>query len=147
MKNHFFKQIPEKKMTALETVQLYYEAFNAKNWKGMLALLHPEVRHEANQGDVRIGLEKFTAFLQKMDEAYEETLTDMVFFSEPLGKRVAVEFVVNGIYKQAEEGLPAAHGQSYVLPAGAFLELTDGKISRVTTYYNLPRWIELVSKP
>jgi len=134
-------------MTALETVQQYYEAFNARNWKGMLALLHPEVRHEANQGDVRIGLEKFTAFLQKMDEAYEETLTDMVFFSEPQGKRVAVEFVVNGIYKQAEEGLPEAHGQSYVLPAGAFLEVTDGKISRVTTYYNLPLWIELVSKP
>jgi steroid delta-isomerase-like uncharacterized protein len=82
-----------------------------------------------------------------MDEAYEETLTDMVFFSEPLGRRVAVEFVVNGIYKQAEEGLPEAHGQSYVLPAGAFLELTDGKISRVTTYYNLPLWIELVSRP
>ena len=98
------------------------------------------------QGDVRIGLEKFTAFLQKMDEAYEETLTNMVFFSEPQGKRVAVEFVVNGIYKQAEEGLPEAHGQSYVLPAGAFLEVTDGKISRVTTYYNLPLWIELVSK-
>lgn len=134
-------------MTALETVQQYYEAFNAKNWQGMLALLHPEVRHEANQGDVRIGLKKFTAFLQKMDEAYEETLTDMVFFSEPQDKRVAVEFVVNGIYKKAEEGLPEAHGQSYVLPAGAFLEVTDGKISRVTTYYNLPLWIELVSKP
>lgn len=134
-------------MTALEIVQQYYEAFNAKNWQGMLALLHPEVRHEANQGDVRIGLEKFTAFLEKMDEAYEEKLTDMVFFSEPQDKRVAVEFVVNGIYKKAEEGLPEAHGQSYVLPAGAFLEVTDGKISRVTTYYNLPLWIELVSKP
>jgi len=134
-------------MTALATVQQYYEAFNAKNWQGMLALLHPGVIHEANQSDVRIGLEKFTAFLQKMDEAYEEKLTDMVFFSEPQDKRVAVEFVVNGIYKKAEEGLPEAHGQSYVLPAGAFLEVTDGKISRVTTYYNLPLWIELVSKP
>ncbi|MCF0071387.1 nuclear transport factor 2 family protein [Dyadobacter sp. CY261] len=133
-------------MTALETVQQYYEAFNAKNWEGMLALLHPEVRHEANQGEVRLGLEKFTAFLQKMDETYEETLTDMVFFSEPEDKRVAVEFIVNGIYKQTEEGLPEAHGQSYVLPAGAFLEVTEGKISRVTTYYNLPLWIELVSK-
>ncbi|WP_353717311.1 ketosteroid isomerase-related protein [Dyadobacter sp. 676] len=134
-------------MTALETVRQYYEAFNAKNWQGMLALLHPEVRHEANQGDVRIGVKKFTEFLKKMDEAYEETLTDMVFFSEPQDRRVAVEFTVNGIYKKAEEGLPEAHGQSYVLPAGAFLEVTDGKISRVTTYYNLPLWIELVSKP
>lgn len=134
-------------MTALETVELYYQNFNAKNWEGMLALLHKEIRHEANQGDVRVGLELFKEFLQKMDDSYEETLTDMVFFTEPSGKRVAAEFVVNGIYKKGEKGLPEAYGQSYVLPAAAFLELTDGKISRVTTYYNLPLWIELVSRP
>lgn len=134
-------------MTALETVELYYQNFNAKNWNGMLALLHDEIRHEANQGDVRVGLALFKEFLQKMDDSYEETLTDMVFFTEPSGKRVAAEFVVNGIYKKGEEGLPEAYGQAYVLPAAAFLELTDGRISRVTTYYNLPLWIELVSRP
>ncbi|GGC13765.1 nuclear transport factor 2 family protein [Dyadobacter sediminis] len=134
-------------MSSLEIVKQYYTSFNQKNWNGMLALLHPEVRHEANQGDVRIGTGKFTEFLQKMDESYEETLTDMVFFTEPADSRVAVEFVVNGIYKKGEEGLPEAYGQTYVLPAAAFLELKEGKISRVTTYYNLPLWIELVSKP
>ncbi|MFN3849540.1 MAG: nuclear transport factor 2 family protein [Spirosomataceae bacterium] len=134
-------------MTSLEIVKNYYENFNNKNWSGMLSLLHPEVRHEANQGDVRIGIEKFTQFLQHMDECYDETLTDMVFFTEPNDNRVAVEFVVNGIYKKTDsDELPPAKGQKYVLPAAAFLELTDGKISRVTTYYNLPLWIELVSK-
>ncbi|QRR03276.1 nuclear transport factor 2 family protein [Dyadobacter sandarakinus] len=134
-------------MSALETVKRYYESFNNKNWGGMLELLHPEVRHEANQGDVRIGIDKFREFLGKMDEAYEETLTDMVFFTEPSDSRVAVEFTVNGIYKKGEEGLPEAYGQTYVLPAAAFLEVKSGLISRVTTYYNLPLWIELVSKP
>ncbi|TLU98230.1 nuclear transport factor 2 family protein [Dyadobacter luticola] len=133
-------------MTALETVRLYYQCFNQRNWKGMLTLLDPEVRHEANQGDVRIGADKFTEFLQKMDESYEEHLTDMVLFSEPSGKRVAAEFVVNGVYKKGEPGMPEAHGQPYVLPAGAFLEVKEGRISRVTTYYNLPLWIDLVSK-
>ena len=70
----------------------------------------------------------------------------MVFFSEPEDNRVAVEFTVNGIYKKGEEGLPPAHGQKYVLPAAAFLEFRDGKITRVTTYYNLTLWIELVSR-
>ncbi|KAA6441054.1 isopropylmalate/homocitrate/citramalate synthase [Dyadobacter flavalbus] len=134
-------------MSSLEIAKQYYTSFNQKNWDGMLALLHPEVRHEANQGDVRIGIEKFTGFLQKMDESYEENLTDMVFFTEPTDSRIAVEFTVNGIYKKGEEGLPEAYGQTYVLPAAAFLELKEGKISRVTTYYNLPLWIELVSKP
>jgi steroid delta-isomerase-like uncharacterized protein len=80
-----------------------------------------------------------------MDTSYEETLTDMVFFTASDDTRVAAEFTVNGIYKKGEEGFPEAHGQSYVLPAAAFLEVKAGKISRVTTYYNLPHWISLVS--
>lgn len=131
---------------SLETAKEYYSHFNNRNWKEMLSLLDEQVRHEPNQADEpRIGIEKFTAFLAHMDESYEETLTDMVFFSEPDGNRVAVEFTVNGIYKKGEEGLPIAHGQQYVLPAAAFLEFRDGKITRVTTYYNLTRWIKLVS--
>lgn len=111
----------------------------------MLALLDPEIRHEPNQGDVRIGKEKFTEFLQMMDESYEETLTNMVFFSEPGDSRIAVEFTVNGVYKKGEEDMPKAYGQSYVLPAAAFLEVKEGRIVRVTTYYNLPHWLKLVS--
>ncbi|CAG5007702.1 hypothetical protein DYBT9275_04107 [Dyadobacter sp. CECT 9275] len=132
-------------MSSLEIVKQYYAAFNDQNWDGMLALLHSDVRHEPNQGDARIGIEKFKEFLQTMDTSYEETLTDMVFFAEPSDKKVAVEFTVNGIYKQGEEGLPEAKGQTYVLPAAAFVEITNEKISRVTTYYNLPLWISLVS--
>ena len=132
-------------MAALDIVKQYYNAFNEKNFDGMLALLHPEVRHEPNQGEVRVGIEKFTEFMKMMDDSYEETLTDMVFFTEPTDKRVSVEFVVNGVYKKGDEGFPEAHGQKYVLPAAAFLEVTEGKISRVTTYYNLERWIKLVS--
>lgn len=132
-------------MSALDIVTQYYKSFNNKNWQEMLDLLHEEIRHEPNQGDPRIGKEKFTEFLQMMDEAYEETLTEMVFFTSQTGNRIAAEFTVNGIYKKGEEGLPEAYGQSYVLPAAAFLEVKDGLITRVTTYYNLPRWISLVS--
>ncbi|HQD13781.1 MAG TPA: hypothetical protein PLW43_12595, partial [Chitinophagales bacterium] len=60
--------------------------------------------------------------------------------------RIAAEFVVNGIYKQGEEGLPPAHGQSYILPAAAFLEVKNEKITRVTTYYNLQHWMALVAE-
>ena len=40
---------------------------------------------------------------------------------------------------------PEAKGQTYRLPAGSFFELKDGKISRVTTYYNLADWVRQVS--
>jgi len=132
-------------MAASDIVKQYYSSFNQKDWQGMLDLVHSEIRHEPNQGDVRIGKELFTEFLKMMDDSYEETLTDMVFFTEPNDARVAAEFTVTGVYKKGEDDMPVAHGQTYVLPAAAFLEVKDGKISRVTTYYNLPLWIKLVS--
>lgn len=134
-------------LTALEIVQQYYLYFNHKDWTGMLSLLDNEVRHEPNQGEPRIGIQKFTGFLQMMDDSYDEHLTDMVFFTEPTGTRVACEFIVNGIYSKGEEGMPEAHGQKYVLPAASFLEVKNGKIVRVSTHYNVNQWIKLVSEP
>lgn len=132
-------------MIALDIAQQYYQHFNTQNWDGMLALLSENIRHEVNQGEPRIGLNLYREFLKHMDDCYEEQLTNMVFFSEPSGQRIACEFTVNGIYKKTDDDLVPAHGQQYVLPAGAFLEIIGGKITRVTTYYNLPLWIKLVS--
>jgi steroid delta-isomerase-like uncharacterized protein len=60
------------------------------------------------------------------------------------GTRGSAEFTVHGTYKTTDEGLPEATGQTYVLPAGAFFALADGRISRVTVYYNLADWTRQV---
>lgn len=134
-------------MSELEIVKQYYTYFNELNWKGMLSLVSDDIRHEPNEGEARVGTELFKKFLNKMDTAYQETLTNQVFFtSDDDHSRIATEFTVNGIYKIGEPGLPEAKGQKYVLPAGAFLEVKNGKITRITTYYNLDLWIRLVSE-
>jgi steroid delta-isomerase-like uncharacterized protein len=79
-----------------------------------------------------------------MNRCYGEQLADMVFMASDDGARAAVEFVVQGVYKAADEGLPEAWGQRYTLPAGAFLALEGGRITRVTTYYNLQDWLRQV---
>lgn len=133
-------------MTALETVKAYYAAFNGQDWNKMLALVSDDILHEPNQGSPREGKDLFKLFLQKMDTAYQEKLTDMRFYvSEGNDGNIAAEFTVNGIYKEGEEGLPPANGQTYVLPAAAFLHVQDGKVTRVATHYNLDLWIQLVS--
>ncbi|EMR00724.1 nuclear transport factor 2 family protein [Cesiribacter andamanensis] len=133
--------------TALEIVKKYYAAFNQQDWDGMLALVHPNIRHEPNQGEPRLGKDQFREFLKGMDEAYQELLTGMVYYPEAGGgNRVAVEFTVNGIYKKGEAGFPPAKGQTYELPAAAFLEVKDGLVIRVATHYNLPLWVKLVSE-
>ncbi len=47
-------------------------------------------------------------------------------------------------YISTDEGLPPAKGQTYRLRVGAFFEIKDKQISRITNYYNLQDWIEQV---
>lgn len=131
--------------TARATIAAYYAAFNAGNPDGMLACLTDDVEHRVNEGQPRIGKDKFAEFCGHMGVSYREELRDMVIFANDDGTRAAAEFTVHGEYLKTDPGLPEAKGQRYVLPAGAFFDLRDGKISRITTFYNLNDWIAQVS--
>jgi steroid delta-isomerase-like uncharacterized protein len=136
-------------MTAADTRALiarYYDAFNAGNAAGMLDCVSDDVEHRVNEGGIRRGRGKFAEFCSHMGVSYRETLKDMVIFSSEDGRRAAAEFVVHGTYLQTDPGLPEAHGQTYVLPAGAFFDVADGRITRVTTFYNLKDWVAQVSR-
>lgn len=126
------------------TIQAYFDAFNAGDTEAMIACLSEDVAHHVNEGNVRVGKEAFRAFCAHMSRCYRENLTDMVIFGNSDGTRAAAEFIVNGTYLETDGDLPAAHGQSYRLPAGSFFSLQDGKITRVVTYYNLSDWIAQV---
>jgi steroid delta-isomerase-like uncharacterized protein len=131
--------------TARATVQAYFDAFNAGDAAGMLALVTDDVEHHVNQGPVRRGRDAFAEFCAHMGVSYREDLRDLVVFGAEDGTRAAAEFTVHGEYLQTDPGLPQAKGQRYVLPAGSFFTLKGGKIARVTTYYNLQDWIAQVS--
>ncbi|MGP3697738.1 ketosteroid isomerase-related protein [Rhodobacter sp. NSM] len=128
-----------------ELIGRYYAAFNAGDAQGMLDCVSDDIEHRVNEGEVRHGREKFAEFCSHMGVSYREELRDMVIFVTEDGTRGAAEFVVHGEYLQTDPGLPEAHGQTYVLPAGAFFDLRGGKIARVTTFYNLNDWIRQVS--
>jgi len=127
-------------------IQAYYDAFNRGDIDAMLVTLHDDFAHHVNEGATRLGKQAFADFCRHMSETYKETLTDMVVFANDEGTRGAAEFVVNGTYLKTDPGLPEARGQKYVLDAGGFFTLKDGKITRVTTYYNLQDWIRQVSQ-
>lgn len=126
--------------STLALLDRYYAAFNAGDSEGMLACLNDEVAHDINQGARQTGKDAFRAFLAHMDRCYRERLEDIVLMVSRDGTRAAAEFVVHGEYLATDEGLPPASGQRYVLPAGAFFDVADGLIRRVTVYYNLADW-------
>lgn len=135
----------EARRASAALIRSYYEAFNRADSEAMLAHLAADVVHDVNQGSRRAGIDKFREFNAKMARHYKERLEDIVVMVSKDGARAAAEFVVHGAYLVADEGLPAARGQAYVLPAGAFFAIANGKITRVTTYYNLEDWIAQVS--
>jgi steroid delta-isomerase-like uncharacterized protein len=129
-----------------ELIERYLEAFNNSDSDAMLDCLHEDIAHDINQGGREIGKEKFRWFNADMAKHYDERLEDIAIMVAPGGVRAAAEFTVQGTYKATADGLPAANGQRYSIPAGIFFEVDDGLISRVTTYYNLQDWIAQVSK-
>lgn len=131
-------------MNTRELITDYYKNFNAKNYEGMLALLSEDVVHDINQGKRMEGKEKFRNFLIRMDELYDENLTDIAVMTDDSGKRASAEFICNGTYKSTDEGLPPARGQKYRIPVGCFFEIENGKIKRVSNHYNLNDWIGMV---
>jgi conserved hypothetical protein, steroid delta-isomerase-related len=130
-------------MTAI--LEQYYQRFNAGDYEGMLALLTDDVLHEPSQGKPRHGKQMFREFLQHMERCYKEEVIDPVFMVNSDGTRASAEFMLNGKYLVTDSDLPAAKGQTYTLRVGAFFEIRDGKIARVSNHYNLEDWIAQVS--
>jgi len=129
---------------AEQLVRAWYAAFDAGDREGMLALLTEDVVHDVNQGPREHGKPAFRAFLGQMDRCYRERIHELVVMVDATGRRAAAEFVVEGEYLATDSGLPPARGQRYRLPAGAFFEISEGRVARVSTWYNLRDWIRQV---
>jgi steroid delta-isomerase-like uncharacterized protein len=128
-----------------QLIETYYAVFNSGDREAFLALLTDDVVHDINQGGRETGKPAFYAFMQRMDHCYREQIRDVVVMSSADGGHAAASFTVHGAYIQTDEGLPPANGQRYVLPAGAFFTLAEGKIASVANYYNLPEWLRQVT--
>jgi steroid delta-isomerase-like uncharacterized protein len=128
-------------------IRTYYDRFNAKDVEGFLKLLTDDVVHDISQGGRETGKAAFRKFLQGMNVAYEETATDLVVMTEPSGTRAAAEFTIDGKYLKSDgAGMPAAKGQKYTLRVGAFFEIRDGRVARISNHYNFKDWVRQVEK-
>jgi steroid delta-isomerase-like uncharacterized protein len=134
-------------MSAKQTqklIQTYYAAFNTGDVKAMLECLGAGFLHEVSQGEARKGKAKFEDFLSHMNTSYKEVLSNIVVMTNANGSRAAAEFDLRGKYLKTDAGLPKAKGQSYKIRVGAFFEVKCGKITRVSTHYNLKDWTRQV---
>lgn len=127
-----------------ELISLYYQTFNKGDRPALLRLLHPNIVHDINQSTSDTGIDAFQLFLQRMDRCYTEQVEHLVVMASEDGTRASSEFFIQGTYIATDDGLPPAKGQTYHLRVGAFFEIRDGLIARVTNYYNLTDWLKQV---
>lgn len=111
-------------------------AYARADWDGMVECLADDVVHEINQGERETGKAAFRKYIENHGRSYREELRDIVVMSIDDGTRAAAEFSVHGVYERTAPGLPAAQGQRYMLSAGVFFAIHQGKIARVTPYAN-----------
>jgi steroid delta-isomerase-like uncharacterized protein len=127
-------------------IRRYYDCFNAGDVDGVLALLTDDVVHDISQGGREIGREAFKKFLGHMNGAYREHAHPPTVMTNEDGSRAAAEFRLDGTYIATDGKLPRAHGQRYVLTVGAFFEMRDGRIARVSNHYNMQDWLRQVGE-
>ncbi len=124
-------------------IREYYERFNRREIEPFIDLFTEDVIHEINQGEVEIGKDLFSTFMERAFSYGRERVVDLKIFAD--ATRASAEFFVEGTYEKTCEGMPPANGQKFRLRCGAFFEFEGEKIHRVTTYYNLNDWIAQVS--
>lgn len=124
-------------------IRAYFDAFNRHDAEGLLATLSEDVVHDINEGPTETGKAAFRRFKAHMDDCYREQIRELVVMTT--GPRGAAEFICEGEYLKMDGDLVEARNQRYAIPAAAFFEVADGKIVRVTSYYNLKGWLAAVS--
>jgi steroid delta-isomerase-like uncharacterized protein len=132
--------------TTKDLIKKYYKAFNENDMTTFFGLLDEQIIHDLNQGERQIGKAAFQKFMTHMHHCYHEKVLDLVVMTDETNQHASAEFIIEGTYLKTDQGLPEAKGQVYRLPVGAFFTVHQGKITRVTNYYNLQEWLRLVNK-
>lgn len=105
-------------------VQQFIDAVNARDGAKIAGLVTDDVAHD-HDGNRDIGADALRAYFAQRASANGDELADVAIMTDQSGGRAAAEFTRRG---------RAAGGASYSDAAGWFIEIDDGRISRITEY-------------
>ncbi len=108
----------------INLVQQFIEAVNGRDGVRIGALVADDVAHDRG-GARAIGAEALRAYFATRAAKLGETLADAAILTGQDGGRAAVEFTRRG---------RDADGSSYSTAGGWFLDIDDGRISRISDY-------------
>ncbi len=131
----------------VKLIETYFDALNKKDMGLYFSIMDKTVIHDINQGTSEQGTEKYKKFMKKVGDSFDEKLSDLIIMVSDDGKYAAARWIDHGIYIKDFPGMDIpAKNQKYALAGGHFFEIRNGKLSRVTTYYNAADFMDQVKK-
>lgn len=130
---------------SLEIVKQYYEAFNKRDINTIVSLCSEDVTNDKNQGDSEIGKDKLKNFIETAWAHFDEKVYNVDLMSNENKSNIASEYLVKGTYYKTKDGLFPANNQYYEIMCTSLFKIDkEGKISRITRYYNTKKWLDMV---
>lgn len=109
-------------------------ALSDADHSAVLALMSEDVVHDPALGGREIGREAFRWHLAGQARHFREKIADLAVMVAEGGGRAAAEYTLRGTYLATLDGFAEARGQSYAVAGGMFVEIDDGRFSRLTAY-------------
>ena len=126
-------------------IEMYYDAFNKKDLNTILSICTEDVINDLNQGDSQYGKDKLKLFFETIWSHFDEVVSNIEFMVNVDESKIASEYLVKGRYYKTKEGLFAANNQPYDIVCVAIFTIKNNKIARITRYYNVKKWLEIVN--
>lgn len=126
--------------------EAYYTAYNAEDVEGQIKLMTDDVVYHSNSDKIRTGAKAYRKYTIGLFKEIDEKCIDIKYFVDETQGVVTAQSRAEGKYVTSSDGLPKAKGQKYNIPVVEVFEIKNGKISKLTTYYNEDLWKTQISK-
>lgn len=122
----------------INLIKTYFESYNARQANTYFGTISSNVVNETNQGNAIVGLETFKVFMHAFMTSFDSRMSQIVLLVSDDGRYASASWVNTGTYVKSDPAITAipAKNQKYTVHGANFFEVSDGKIARITTYYN-----------
>lgn len=124
---------------ARATVARYFQALNTLDLETLSEIVSPELIHDLDSVERRLGREAFLAYLAARAREYREHVFDIQVMVNAEGTRAAAEFTLLGFPLAEGPEEEIGDPQTYRISGGLFFQLDQGCILRVSQHAPPPR--------
>lgn len=132
--------------TNQRAVNAYYEAYNKQDIEGQIALMSPSFEHFTNAGKTESGVDAYRKYTKEVYSDVKEEVYQMHVLVGQNPSQIAVQSRAKGEYLKIDKNNPKAQPKKYDIPLAEFFEITSGKITKLSSYYNELEWKNQVSQ-